>query len=114
MNSARPAADGARKAAGAAGGAAAAAALTLEGVPALTSRGWQVLTLDDGLYILTAWITVGAISKPHFIAYNAGTSVLHLGPWREVVYRADKVRLARTISPRPHTAPRLALGSTRH
>ena len=30
------------------------------------------------------------MSQPHFLAYNAGTSVLHIGPEREVVTAADK------------------------
>jgi hypothetical protein len=67
-----------------------AAALTLVPVLYLAGDGWRVLNEDDGLFILTAWIKRGATSKSHFIALNAGTSVIHLGPWREVLSRDDK------------------------
>ena len=67
-----------------------AGALDLLPVEYLTGSGWMVLQEDDGLFIGTAWIKCGNITKTHFIAYNAGTSVLHLGPWREVVAAEDK------------------------
>jgi hypothetical protein len=67
-----------------------AGALTLVPVLYLAGNGWKVLNEDDGLFILTAWIKRGAVSKSHFVALNAGTSVIHLGPWREVLSPADK------------------------
>ena len=65
-----------------------AAALFLQPCRSLTA-GWSVLRERDGLFVLTAWLVRGLVSLAHFVAFNAGTRVLHLGPWREIVTDAD-------------------------
>ena len=71
-------------------------------MPHLSANGWAFLNEEDGLFILTSWRVTNGSPLSHFIAYNAGCSVLHLGPWREVVTLHDKSDPEVTV---PHAEP---------
>ena len=71
----------------------AAAALHLLPVNYLWGDGMSVFLEDDGMLVFTSWMVRGLTTLAHFMAYNAGTSVLHIGPYREVVTESDKADL---------------------
>ena len=65
-------------------------ALSLPRVPNVT---WEIIRRRAGVYLFTGLLLRGGRYHRHALGYNAGASLLYIGPWVVAISEADRARL---------------------